>query len=68
MITLKTGRGRTTVGNPRVPDAESWPCPTGGLHELTNGGCDTFCAKCEALWADIDSEIRASVGWVARVS
>jgi len=59
---VKTGAGRKTGKAPGIPDVESLPCPSGGLHVLRNsaarGGLVTACVGCHRSWAEIDAEMR----------
>jgi hypothetical protein len=61
-MSLKTGAGRPTAAPRKIRDAESIPCPRGGLHELANsaarGGLVTACHKCSASWSEIDAAER----------
>jgi hypothetical protein len=56
--------GRNTRGAGSVPDVESLPCPSGGLHVLRNsaqrGGLVTACVGCGRSWSELDAEVRGS--------
>ena len=57
----QTGAGRTTTGAAKVPEVESLPCPSGGLHRLANTRAGvTRCLGCRETWAALDAAVRAS--------
>jgi hypothetical protein len=61
-MSLKTGAGRSTTGDPKVPEVESLPCPAGGSHRLANsaqrGGLVTACTGCGETWSALDAAAR----------
>lgn len=66
MTTLKSSVGRNTRGNNRpVASVETLPCPSGGLHVLTNhterDRLVTYCVGCGVTWQALDAEVRANV-------
>jgi hypothetical protein len=46
----------------KVPEVESLPCPSGGLHVLRNsaqrGGLVTACVGCGETWSSLDAKAR----------
>lgn len=43
---------------PRVPDVETQPCPTGGLHVIVWRRGRTVCRGCGETWAELDAGLR----------
>lgn len=53
-------KGRKSTRPAGVPDVRFDPCPKGGIHQVEGVGEVWACQKCDALWAELDAQVRAN--------